>query len=86
MKIEIQNQEIFLNKNKELAFAEFSSNFACNENLKSTTRKNYLSFKENKVKAVLDVIKHYVFRNTDNLYDSGMDFKFEKAFRKVFKI
>jgi glycosyltransferase domain-containing protein len=72
-----------LNKNIELSFAEFSSKFACID-LKTTTRKNYLSFKENKVKAVMDVIKHYVFRNTDNLYDSGMDSKFEKAFRKVF--
>ena len=59
-----------------------SSNYSIN--FKTTTRKNYLSFTENKSKAIFDVIKQYIFNNLENLYESGLDLKFKKAFRKVF--
>jgi glycosyltransferase domain-containing protein len=73
-----------LNQNKGEYFSELATQYAYSINFKTTTRKNYLSFTENKSKAIFDVIKQYIFNNLENLYESGLDLKFKKAFRKVF--
>ena len=73
-----------LNQKKGEYFSELATQYAYSINFKTTTRKNYLSFTENKSKAIFDVIKQYIFNNLENLYESGLDLKFKKAFRKVF--
>ena len=73
-----------LEKKKDLSYADNASNFAQIKNLKTTTRKNYLSFKENKFRSIFDVFMQYIFNHIENLYDTGLDKKFKKAFRKSF--
>ena len=77
-------QHNLLNQKKGEYFSELATQYAYSINFKTTTRKNYLSFTENKSKAIFDVIKQYIFNNLENLYESGLDLKFKKAFRKVF--
>ena len=77
-------KKYLLNQNKEEHYAELATKYAYSMNLKTTARKNYLSFGENKSKAIFDIIRQYILNNIENIYDSGLDSRFKKAFRKVF--
>jgi glycosyltransferase domain-containing protein len=73
------------------SYCDFASNYILDFNLppadraiKTTTRKNYLSFKENKARAVFEVFKHFILNNVNEFKDSGIDRIFLKSFRKVF--
>ena len=77
-------KKYLLSINKEEYYSELATEYAYSTNLKTTTRKNYLSFRENKSRAFFDVIRQYILNNIENIYDSGLDSRFKKAFRKVF--
>jgi len=77
-------KKYLLYQNKDEYYSELATKYSYSMNLKTTTRKNYLSFRENKGKAFFDVIRQYIFNNIENIYDSGLDSRFKKAFRKVF--
>jgi glycosyltransferase domain-containing protein len=66
-------------------YSTFASNYSVNNrDFVSTTRKNYLSLKENKTRAIFEVLSHYVFNNVSQHKESGIDSIFLKAFRKTF--
>ena len=65
-------------------YSTFASNYSVNRYLVSTTRKNYLSLKENKTRAIFEILSHYVFNNVSQHKESGIDSIFLKAFRKTF--
>lgn len=77
-------KKYLLIQNKGEYFSELATEYAYSMNLKTTTRNNYLSFRQNKSKAFFDIINQYILNNLENLYDSGLDLRFKKAFRKVF--
>lgn len=65
-------------------YSTFASNYSVNRDLVSTTRKNYLSLKQNKIRAIFEALSHYVFNNVTQHKESGIDSIFLKAFRKTF--
>jgi hypothetical protein len=67
-------------------FSTFASNYSVNRDLVSTNRKNYLSFKENKLRAIFEVLNHYILSNIRQYPESGIDKIFLKAFKKTFFI
>jgi glycosyltransferase domain-containing protein len=65
-------------------YCNLASNYTYIRSINNTTRKNYLSFKENKIKAIKDLINHYIFNNFSEFNETGIDKYFLNAFRKVF--
>lgn len=75
--------ELILKGNSE-NYSNIASNYCINKKLNVTTRKNYLSFKENKIRAIFEVFNHFILNNLNQFKESGIDKFFLKALKKSF--